>query len=75
MQRAEMRTILVKRIRSILRGDVLPRRLRPRIEKAKKMEAAKIAPLAVYLASEAAASVSGQIFGIRANEIYLNLES
>lgn len=41
-----------------------------RIEKMKKMEAAKIAPLAVYLASDAAAHVSGQIFGVRANEIY-----
>jgi len=44
---------------------------RPRIEKMKKMEAAKIAPLAVFLASEAAVNVSGQIFGVRANEIYL----
>jgi NAD(P)-dependent dehydrogenase (short-subunit alcohol dehydrogenase family) len=44
---------------------------RPRIEKMKKMEAAKIAPLGVYLASDAGAKVSGQIFGVRANEIYL----
>jgi NAD(P)-dependent dehydrogenase (short-subunit alcohol dehydrogenase family) len=43
---------------------------KPRIEKMKKMESAKIAPLAVFLASDAAASVSGQIFGVRANEIY-----
>lgn len=43
---------------------------RPRIEKMKKMEAAKIAPLAVYLLSERAAAVTGQIFGVRANEIY-----
>jgi NAD(P)-dependent dehydrogenase (short-subunit alcohol dehydrogenase family) len=42
----------------------------PRIEKMKKMEAAKIAPLAVYLVSDQAAKVSGQIFGVRANEIY-----
>jgi NAD(P)-dependent dehydrogenase (short-subunit alcohol dehydrogenase family) len=41
-----------------------------RIEKMKKMEASKIAPLAVFLASDAAAKVSGQIFGVRANEIY-----
>ena len=41
-----------------------------RIGKMKKMESAKIAPLAVYLASDAAAKVSGQIFGVRANEIY-----
>jgi NAD(P)-dependent dehydrogenase (short-subunit alcohol dehydrogenase family) len=42
-----------------------------RVEKLKKMESAKIAPLAVYLASDAGARVSGQIFGVRANEIYL----
>jgi NAD(P)-dependent dehydrogenase (short-subunit alcohol dehydrogenase family) len=42
-----------------------------RIEKLKKMESAKIAPLAVFLASDAGARVSGQIFGVRANEIYL----
>jgi NAD(P)-dependent dehydrogenase (short-subunit alcohol dehydrogenase family) len=42
---------------------------RPRIEKMKKMEAAKIAPLAVYLLSERAA-VTAQIFGVRANELY-----
>jgi len=43
---------------------------RPRIEKMKKMEAAKIAPLAVYLVSDRAAAVTGQIFGVRANEVY-----
>jgi NAD(P)-dependent dehydrogenase (short-subunit alcohol dehydrogenase family) len=42
-----------------------------RIEKLKKMESAKIAPLAVFLASDRAQDVSGQIFGVRANEIYL----
>jgi NAD(P)-dependent dehydrogenase (short-subunit alcohol dehydrogenase family) len=42
-----------------------------RIEKLKRMETAKIAPLAVYLASEEAADVTGQIFSVRANEIYL----
>ena len=42
----------------------------PRIDKMKKMEAAKIAPLAVYLISDAAGKVSGQIFGVRANELY-----
>lgn len=43
---------------------------RPRIEKMKKMEAAKIAPLAVYLLSDRAATVTAQIFGVRANELY-----
>ena len=42
-----------------------------RVEKLKSMETAKIAPLAVYLASEQAQDVSGQIFGVRANEIFL----
>ena len=42
-----------------------------RIEKLKKMESRKIPPLAIYLASDAGAKVSGQIFGVRANEIYL----
>jgi NAD(P)-dependent dehydrogenase (short-subunit alcohol dehydrogenase family) len=42
-----------------------------RIEKLKKMESHKIAPLAIFLASDAGAKVSGQIFGVRANEIYL----
>ena len=42
-----------------------------RVEKIKAMTPAKIAPVAVYLASEEASEVSGQIFGVRNNEIYL----
>jgi NAD(P)-dependent dehydrogenase (short-subunit alcohol dehydrogenase family) len=42
-----------------------------RVEKLKSMETAKIAPLAIYLASDKAHDVSGQIFGVRANEIFL----
>lgn len=42
-----------------------------RVEKLKKMEAHKIAPLAVYLASDAASVVTAQIFSVRANEIML----
>jgi len=37
----------------------------------KRMHPARIAPLTVFLASDAGANVSGQIFGVRANEIYL----
>jgi NAD(P)-dependent dehydrogenase (short-subunit alcohol dehydrogenase family) len=44
---------------------------RRRVERFKVAEAAKIAPLAVYLASAEASSVSGQIFAVRANEIFL----
>jgi hypothetical protein len=39
-------------------------------EAGKRMESNKIPPLAVYLASNSGAKVSGQIFGVRANEIY-----
>ncbi|CAG2160474.1 SDR family NAD(P)-dependent oxidoreductase [Cupriavidus numazuensis] len=42
-----------------------------RVARLQRMEANKIAPLAVYLASDAASAVNGQIFGVRANEIYL----
>lgn len=46
-----------------------------RMEKLKTMEPRKIAPLVVYLGSDASAEVSGQIFGVRANEIYLFSQS
>ena len=46
-----------------------------RVEKLKSMETAKIAPLAVYLASDAAQHVTGQIFAVRANEIFLMSQS
>ena len=42
-----------------------------RVEKLKKMEAGKIAPMAVYLLSDAASEVTAQIFAVRANEIML----
>jgi NAD(P)-dependent dehydrogenase (short-subunit alcohol dehydrogenase family) len=42
-----------------------------RVGKLKAMETAKIAPLAVFLASDAAREVSGQIFAVRANELFL----
>ncbi|NYT86464.1 SDR family NAD(P)-dependent oxidoreductase [Pollutimonas harenae] len=42
-----------------------------RVLKLQKMEAGKIAPLVVYLGSDAAAAVTAQIFSVRANEIML----
>lgn len=42
-----------------------------RLEKIKQMKPAHQAPLAVYLASDAAKGVTGQIFGVRMNEIFL----
>jgi NAD(P)-dependent dehydrogenase (short-subunit alcohol dehydrogenase family) len=42
-----------------------------RVERMKTMETGKIAPLAAFLMSDASADVSGQIFGVRANEIFL----
>jgi NAD(P)-dependent dehydrogenase (short-subunit alcohol dehydrogenase family) len=46
-----------------------------RVDKLKTMETAKIAPLAVFLASELAAEVSGQVFAVRANELFLMSQS
>jgi NAD(P)-dependent dehydrogenase (short-subunit alcohol dehydrogenase family) len=48
---------------------------RARVEKLKSMETAKIAPLAVFLASDEAKDVTGQIFAVRANEIFLMSQS
>ncbi|HEU0199878.1 MAG TPA: SDR family NAD(P)-dependent oxidoreductase [Burkholderiaceae bacterium] len=42
-----------------------------RVERMKQMTPAKIAPLAVALASEAGRDVTGQIFAVRNNEIFL----
>jgi NAD(P)-dependent dehydrogenase (short-subunit alcohol dehydrogenase family) len=46
-----------------------------RLAKMKAMETNKIAPLAVFLASDEAKDVSGQIFAVRANEIFLMSQS
>ncbi len=42
-----------------------------RVERLKSMSADKIAPLAVFLASDLSEGVNGQIFGCRKNEIFL----
>jgi hypothetical protein len=42
-----------------------------RVAKLQQMTPEKIAPLVVYLASDRAAGVSGQIFSVRNNEIFL----
>jgi len=42
-----------------------------RVERLKQMTPDKIAPLAVYLASDAAADVNAQVFAVRNNEIFL----
>ena len=42
-----------------------------RIEAFQRMTPEKIAPLAVYLSSDAASDITGQIFSVRNNEIYL----
>jgi len=46
-----------------------------RVEKMKSMHTAKIAPLAVGLAAEAARDVTGQVFAVRGNEIFLMSQS
>jgi NAD(P)-dependent dehydrogenase (short-subunit alcohol dehydrogenase family) len=42
-----------------------------RVDKLKQMTPEKIAPLVVFLGSDAASGVSGQIFAVRNNEIFL----
>lgn len=44
---------------------------RQKVERIKSMTPEKIAPLAAYLCADAAADVSGQIFAVRKNEIFL----
>lgn len=46
-----------------------------RLARMQVMETAKIAPLAVYLASDRANAVTGQIFAVRANELFLMSQS
>ena len=42
-----------------------------RVERFREMTAEKVAPLAIYLASDQAKDVTGQIFAVRNNEIFL----
>ncbi|HET9904130.1 MAG TPA: SDR family NAD(P)-dependent oxidoreductase [Xanthobacteraceae bacterium] len=42
-----------------------------RVERLQQMTPEKVAPLAVWLASDRAAGITGQIFGVRKNEIFL----
>jgi NAD(P)-dependent dehydrogenase (short-subunit alcohol dehydrogenase family) len=46
-----------------------------RVERLKQMTPDKIAPLAIHLASDAGAGVSGQVFAVRNNEIFLMSQS
>ena len=46
-----------------------------RVDKLKKLDTAQIAPMAAYLASDAAADVTAQIFAVRGNEIFLMSQS
>ena len=41
------------------------------VRRMRGIDAARVAPLAVFLASDAAAGISGQILGMRGNELYL----
>src|SRR5262249_4752399 len=46
-----------------------------RVARLKRMEGSKVAPLAVYLLSDAAADVTGQVLSVRANEIFVMSQS
>jgi NAD(P)-dependent dehydrogenase (short-subunit alcohol dehydrogenase family) len=46
-----------------------------RVERLKQMEGSKVAPLAAYLLSDAAADVTGQVLCVRANEIFVMSQS
>lgn len=46
-----------------------------RVEKLKKMDPGMVAPLAVFLATDDAKDVTGQVFAVRANEIFLMSQS
>jgi NAD(P)-dependent dehydrogenase (short-subunit alcohol dehydrogenase family) len=46
-----------------------------RLAKIKQMDTSHIAPLAAYLVSDAAKDVTGQIFAVRSNEIFLMSQS
>jgi hypothetical protein len=43
----------------------------PYLDKVKKMACAKIAPLVIALGSDEASDITGQIFAVRSNEIFL----
>jgi NAD(P)-dependent dehydrogenase (short-subunit alcohol dehydrogenase family) len=45
--------------------------MKAEIERTRALKPEQIAPLVVYLASDMAGDVTGQIFGVRGNEIYL----
>ncbi|MDO9525255.1 MAG: SDR family oxidoreductase [Gemmobacter sp.] len=59
-------------IGSIKAGDA---EAQARLAKLQAMEPAKIAPMVAYLVSDLAAAVTGQIFAVRANEIFLMSQS
>jgi hypothetical protein len=42
-----------------------------RVERFQQMTPEKVAPLVVYLASDRAEGITGQVFGVRNNEVYL----
>ena len=46
-----------------------------RVEKLKQMTPAKIAPMVVFLASDLAVDISGQVFAVRNHEIFLMSQS
>lgn len=74
MQRSNVRSNCIapfawSRMTATIPGDTEAER--QRIERFKAMSADKIAPLAVFLCADASKDVTGQIFSVRRNEIFL----
>src|SRR5436190_9573626 len=74
MQRFKMRSNCIAPFAWTRMIDSIPAETpeeKARVERMQQMTPEKIAPLTVYLASDSAEGISGQIFGVRNNEIFL----
>jgi NAD(P)-dependent dehydrogenase (short-subunit alcohol dehydrogenase family) len=74
MQRFKVRSNCVAPFAWTRMIDAIPAQTeaeKKRVERFQQMTPEKIAPLVVYLASDRAEGITGQVFGVRNNEVYL----